>query len=216
MATVGILMPTFERTDYLRTALRSALDQTFGDVAVYVGDNSATDAVERVVATIDDPRIHYRRNDRNLGVLGNWTTLMRHAETPYVATLHDDDIWEPTFLERAVPLLDRHADVGLVFVDHWIIDEHGVRQPAATAAEDERTRRRTLPTGRLELTGDEAVRMAVVWNAPQPAYAAVMRRDAVIDIAFPDGTDLVGDLWMSYTLARSSWRFAHVAERLTS
>ena len=212
---VTVILPTFERAKYLREAIRSALDQTYVDFVISIGDNSRNAETEAVVREFDDPRIRYRRHPENLGQQGNWLWLIHNAETPFVASLHDDDVWCPTFLEKTVPLLRDDPSVSMAFADYELIDQDGASLGAETAELTERSHRDRLAAGTLDLTLPEALRLVAVWNAPQPAYCALLRRDAVEATEFPPEIDPVYDIWLSYQIARRGERFAFVPERLT-
>lgn len=212
---VTIILPTFERATYLREAIDSALAQTYGDFVLSIGDNSRNDGTEQVVEEYDDPRIVYRRHPENLGQQGNWLWLIHNATTPYVASLHDDDVWCPDFLEKTVPLIDADPTVSMVFADYELMDEHSRLLADETEALTRQSHRDRLPAGRLDLSLPDALRLVAVWNAPQPAYCAVLRRAAVEATEFPATIDPVYDIWLSYQIARRGERFAFVPGRLT-
>jgi len=212
---VTIILPTYERATYLREAIDSALAQTYGNFVLSIGDNSRTDATEQVVKEYDDPRIVYRRHPENLGQQGNWLWLIEHADTPFVASLHDDDVWCPEFLERTLPLIEDDPSVSMVFADYDLIDGDGRYLADETDALTAQSHRDRLPAGRLDLSLPEALRLVAVWNAPQPAYCAVLRRQAVVDTEFPATIDPVYDIWLSYQIARRGERFAFAPGRLT-
>lgn len=215
MATVTIILPTYERAAYIREAIDSALAQTYTDFVLSVGDNSRDDATEKVIAQYDDPRIRYTRHPRNLGQQGNWLHLIDTADTPLVASLHDDDAWHPDFLEKLVPPMLADPSISMAFADFWCIDEHGDRQVSMSEELSARTHRDVLPGGRIEPDLDDGIRLVAVWNAPQPALCAVIRRQAVLDTFFPDPTAPVYDLWLSYQIVRRGEAFYFHPERLT-
>lgn len=212
---VTVILPTYERATYLREAIDSALAQTYGDFVLSIGDNSRNDATEQVVRSYDDPRIRYRRHPENLGQQGNWLWLIENADTPFVASLHDDDVWNPEFLERTVPVIADDPTVSMVFADYDLIDQHGDLLAAETEAMSRSSHRDRLPAGRLDLDAADTLRLVAVWNAPQPAYCAVLRRQAVVDTEFPAAIDPVYDIWLSYQIARRGERFAYAPGRLT-
>lgn len=212
---VTIILPTYERARYLREAIDSALAQTYENFVLSIGDNSRNDETEQVVRSYDDPRIRYRRHPENLGQQGNWLWLIGNAATPYVASLHDDDVWMPDFLERTVPLIDADPSVSMVFGDYDLIDADSRLIPDETEKLSHSSHRDRLPAGTLDLTLPEALRLVAVWNAPQPAYCAVLRRQAVLDTEFPATIDPVYDIWLSYQIARRGERFAYAPGRLT-
>lgn len=215
MATVSVVVPTYQREKMLAEALDSALAQTYEDFVILVGDNSENDGTEELIATYTDPRIHYHRNRPGLGALGNWLDLVRRADTPLIATLHDDDLWEPDYLATVVPPMLEDPDTAMTFVDYWVIDELGRIQEAYTEAESERTHRLTMPAGKVRYDLAEGIRLVAVWNAPQPCYAAVIRRDAIMAIDFPEQMHPLYDIWTSYHLVKKGAGIRYEPRRLT-
>lgn len=216
MAAVTVVLPTYHREQLLVHALRSAMAQTFTDFVVLVGDNSENDATEQLVATFDDPRIHYHRNRPGLGGMGNWLDLIERARTPLVASLHDDDVWEPDFLATMVPPMLEHPDIAMAFNDFWMIDQDGNRLDAYTETESYRTHRAYTPRGRIDYDRAHGLRLVAVWNAPQPAYAAVLRRDAVLAVDFGPEIDPLYDIWLTYHLVKQGLPLYYEPRRLTN
>jgi glycosyltransferase involved in cell wall biosynthesis len=216
MATVTVFVPTWNRPDMIAASIDSALAQTFEDFVVLVGDNGGSPLTEGIVRGYDDPRVRYIRHERNLGGMGNWLELIRLAETPLVASLHDDDTWEPTFLEKAVPPMLADPEISMVFCDFWCVDAAGDRLAEHSEWLQRHSGRDRIPAGRFTGTYADGLRMAAVWGAPQPAYAAVLRRRAVLATDFPDEIAPVYDLWLVYQVLRRGEGFAYVPERLTN
>ncbi len=213
--TVTVIVPTWDRLDLIGLSIESALRQTYEDFVLIVGDNGGNPGTEDVVRAYDDPRIRYVRHPENLGGQGNWLELIRLAETPLVASLHDDDIWEPTFLEKCVPPMLDDPTLGMCFCDHWCINANGERLVEHTDWLSAHSGRDVLPAGRFEGSRDDALRMVVVRNAPQPAYASVLRRASVLDTTFPPEITPIYDLWLSYRMWSRGEGFFYVPERLT-
>lgn len=102
-----IAIPTYRRPDLATRAVESALAQTHPVLEILVHDNSPDDETERALFRFPRERVQYRRHDRNLGLAGNWNSLIQSARGEYVKFLNDDDILHPTVLETASPLLSR-------------------------------------------------------------------------------------------------------------
>src|SRR6476619_5019469 len=111
---VSIVVPTFNRTRYLAIALESALAQTYRNIEILVSDDASNeDIFGAVVSRFADSRIKYHRNPSNLGMgMNTWGALTR-ASGKYVGTIHDDDAWEPDFLETLVPPLERDDSLSI-------------------------------------------------------------------------------------------------------
>jgi glycosyltransferase involved in cell wall biosynthesis len=111
---VTVTIPTYNRASRLRRTLASVLEQSLGDFEVVVSDNASEDDTAAVVASFDDARVHYRRNERNLGHFANLSVGLHAGTAPYLTVLPDDDVMLPGHLEQKVAFLDEHPDVGLV------------------------------------------------------------------------------------------------------
>jgi len=214
MTTLSVLVPTYERTEFLRDAIDSVLAQTFGDFVVLVGDNSRSDAVERVIAEYDDERIHYHRNTVELGTQGNFVDLVRRAETPLVATMHDDNLWDPEFLATLVPPMLSEPDVAASMSDFWTIDEHGSRLVTLTESNSLRTHRSVLPQCRIEPDLVFGLRMVAAWCLPSLAVSAVLRTDFVRAVEFHDEYSPLYDLWLGYEFVKAKRAFRYDPRRL--
>jgi glycosyltransferase involved in cell wall biosynthesis len=123
---VDVGIPTGGRATYLSEALGSALAQTLSQIQVTVGENGAgTPAVEEALAPYrGDERLRHLVHGVDLGPAKNYTAVAE-GDAPYLAILHDDDRWDPQFLERRVAFLEEHPSCGFVFSRCFIIDGHG-------------------------------------------------------------------------------------------
>jgi glycosyltransferase involved in cell wall biosynthesis len=112
--TVTVVMPAYDAAAFIGEAIESVLAQTFTDWQLVVVDDGSTDGTPEVVLGYHDPRIRLLRIAhtglpavaRNRGLAA--------SESPYVAFLDADDVWQLQKLERQLALLDSSPDVGLV------------------------------------------------------------------------------------------------------
>ncbi|MBE6105107.1 glycosyltransferase family A protein [Anaerovibrio lipolyticus] len=124
---LSIMILAYKRTDFIQEAIMSALNQiTEHRYEVVVVDNSEEDnAVYGVVSNIDDPRLSYYKNERNITTTGNMNRCAELAEGEYFTVLCDDDVLLPNFVEEMlnkISLVPGCAAVGSKF-DY--IDENG-------------------------------------------------------------------------------------------
>jgi glycosyltransferase involved in cell wall biosynthesis len=112
MPHVSVIIPTYNRANYVSRAVDSVLSQTFRDCEIIVVDDGSSDNTRQVLAAYGD-RIQYvfQANAgpgaaRNLGI--------RLSRGRYLAFLDSDDMWMPTFLEETVSALDAHPQVDVV------------------------------------------------------------------------------------------------------
>jgi glycosyltransferase involved in cell wall biosynthesis len=209
---VSVIVPTFNRVRYLGEALRSAVAQTYRTIEIIVSDDASKENIfEAVVQPIGDPRIVYRRNSKTLGMGLNIWGALTSAQGKYVATLHDDDVWEPDFLSRLVPPLERDPTIGVAFSDHAIIDEAGVLNPAGADVNARHFCRDVLPSGKIE----SLVEIALVTQAIPAAMAALFRKETIDWSDFPPEVGTFYDVWLTYLAARTGAAGYYDPARLT-
>lgn len=113
---VSILIPVFNRENYIAECIQSALNQTFTDFEIVVVDNCSDDGtwgICKKFASVDK-RIRVFRNDSNIGPVRNWMRCSTEAVGEYGKLLFSDDLMTNDFLERTLPLFNS-MDIGFVF-----------------------------------------------------------------------------------------------------
>jgi glycosyltransferase involved in cell wall biosynthesis len=120
---VSVIIPTYNRADFLAETVDSVLNQTYGDFEIIIVDDGSTDNTYQVAQTFTDPRIKYIRQE-NQGLSGARNSGIRCAEAEYLAFLDSDDILFPHKLEIQVQALDDNPGIGLVAGGFLYIDEH--------------------------------------------------------------------------------------------
>ncbi len=122
MPTVSAIIPAYNGVArYLEQAIRSVLAQTFRDLELIVVDDASTDDTARLVLRY--PQARYFRRAVNGGQAAARNDGARLARGEYLAFLDQDDLWEPAFLERTVPLLRAHPKAALVHCDGYQVNE---------------------------------------------------------------------------------------------
>ena len=112
----SVMIPTYNRPEYLRQALESVLTQDPGPdrMQIQVSDNFSTVAdIEALVRRIGRGRVEYYRQPKPFS--DNWTTCIRHSRGQWIHLLHDDDMVLPGFYsayERVIAANPRLVMVG--------------------------------------------------------------------------------------------------------
>lgn len=116
---VSVVTATYNRSNVLRLAIESVRWQTFRDWELWVIGDACTDDSAEVVASFDDPRIHFFNLPENVGEQsGPNNEGFRRARGRYVAYLNHDDLWLPDHLEAALGGLQASgADMVFTLVD---------------------------------------------------------------------------------------------------
>ena len=127
---VQILIPTYNRPEFFKAALESAINQTYQNIEIIISDDSTNEATNAAVRPYleTDSRIKYFRNSGftakdNSNFLNQYQK--DHPEAEYFSWLFDDDLFYPPKLERMVEAYRNNPDVSLVSSKRHNIDANG-------------------------------------------------------------------------------------------
>ncbi|MEM1252510.1 MAG: glycosyltransferase family 2 protein [Cyanobacteria bacterium P01_H01_bin.21] len=206
---ISVIIPTYNRPDYLREAIASVINQTYTNLEIIVSDDCSTQNPKGLIESFHDPRLRLRRNSKNLGVGLNSTYGFIGSKGKYVASLNDDDKWDPHFLERLVQPLEQNSDLVLAFCDYYVIDDISSINWTATKKQTKREKRHKLREGIYQPFWE----IGLVDQAVFTASASLIRRDAVCwDKLFEAG--VFWDYYIAYLACRAGGGAYYCPERL--
>ncbi len=194
----SVLMPAYNAEATIVEAVESVLAQTVEDLELIVADDVSDIPVAEVLADVHDPRLRIVRRRRNGGTAKGRNSALAVARGLAICQLDADDLWEPTFLERMLPELERPG-IGLAYCNVTILGH---------------------PDGQTDYIGDPSIhprdRFPELTEAnPVPCPTAVMRADAVHAVGGYAGWLHSVEEWHLYMrLAIAGWRFAYRDEQL--
>lgn len=125
---VCICLPCYNNEDTIERTLKSIFEQTYKNYDVVIVDNRSTDnTVDRIHKVISDykdfvGKVKIIINDKNIGASNNWNKCIENSYGDYMCLYHADDVYLPTIVEKQVSYMIEHLDVGIVFVNAYIID----------------------------------------------------------------------------------------------
>lgn len=122
---VSILVPNYNHGSFLDECLNSIFTQTYGNIEVILLDNQSSDGSLDVARRYRDKGLRINRNitnilNRSYRVL---TELLARGE--YLLLMGADDVLLPSFVEKAVSIMQRHPEVGYVHGERDFIAEDG-------------------------------------------------------------------------------------------
>ncbi|MGQ2982722.1 glycosyltransferase family 2 protein [Flavobacterium sp.] len=113
MPYFSVVIPLYNKRNYITATLNSVLGQTFTDFEIIVVDDASTDDSLAIAQQIEDSRIHFVSHEKNKGLSASRNTGIRNAQAEYIAFLDADDIWQPQFLETIHGLIQKYPEAGL-------------------------------------------------------------------------------------------------------
>ena len=109
--SVSIVIPTYNRANFIQRAIASVCSQSYQNFEVIVVDDNSQDNTAEVVREIAkrDRRINYCRHSSNLGGSAARNTGIKKATGKYIAFLDSDDVWLPQKLELQLEAIAKQS-----------------------------------------------------------------------------------------------------------
>lgn len=112
---VSIVIPCFNAGETLEDTVRSALAQTHSATEVIVVDDGSSDpATLELLRRCPWPGVRVLRQD-NAGPAAARNRAIASASGRYILPLDADDLIDPSYVEKAVAVLDSEPGVGIVY-----------------------------------------------------------------------------------------------------
>ncbi|MFB6824586.1 glycosyltransferase family 2 protein [Streptomyces virginiae] len=126
MSRFEILLPYYGDVALMQDAVRSVLAQDGDDWRLTVVDDGTEAGVPEWFEQLADPRVRYLRNERNLGVTGNFNRCVELAEYPYLVLMGCDDLMHPNYLQVVRATADREPTAAMIQPGVQVIGTDGL------------------------------------------------------------------------------------------
>lgn len=113
---VTVIVPAYNYANFIGECLDSVLSQTFKSWECIVIDNGSTDNTQEIVKSYSnkDGRIKYHyTNQKGVSLARNLAVSLSHGT--YLLPLDADDKIDPTYLEKAVNIMNQNPEISLVY-----------------------------------------------------------------------------------------------------
>ena len=124
---LSVMLPVYnvQRADWLADGIESVLAQNPdpGRTEIVVLDDASRNTAAKDTAERYGSRVRYRRNSKNLGLIGNHNMCIEAAAGDFVHILHQDDRIEPGFYDALLEPLSRDRTLVAAFANFRYIDE---------------------------------------------------------------------------------------------
>ncbi len=177
MSFFSIIVPLYNKENYVENTLKSIISQTFTDYEVLIINDCSTDASVAKVTPFLSEKIRLIHHDNNKGLSATRNTGIKNAKSEYVAFLDADDLWKPTFLETIKSLIANFEEAALFGTNYEEI--YANKKTITTALNLNKNQKNGIITDFFEV------------NLQQPIYcpsSLCVRKKAIETIGFYDET----------------------------
>lgn len=123
MTKVSVIIPFYNRIEWLIVSVNSVIDQTYTDFELILVDDGSTDPLPKGYIT-SDRRLRYIRQE-NLGPAAARNRGIDASTGEYIAFLDSDDVFLSSKLEKQVLLMEANPDIVLSHTSYIQMDNHG-------------------------------------------------------------------------------------------
>jgi len=126
---VSVGVPVFNEGSYVQETLDCLLSQDYENLELIISDNASTDGTSAICRAISnrDRRVRYLRAETNVGAIENFNNAFHHSKGTYFMWAGGHDLWDSSFISRAVGLLESDSAVILAYPETMLIDTAGRR-----------------------------------------------------------------------------------------
>jgi len=121
MPKFSVIIPLYNKENFIEKTLNSVLNQTFTDFEILIVNDSSTDASLQKASMVLDKRIRIIEHIKNRGLSASRNTGIKNAYANYIAFLDADDFWKPTYLEKINFLIINYPQASLFATKYEVL-----------------------------------------------------------------------------------------------
>ncbi|MCI8490045.1 MAG: glycosyltransferase [Lachnospiraceae bacterium] len=122
---VSVCIPAYNNAAYIKETIDSILNQTYRNFELIICDDRSGDNTVEVIKAIKDERITLYKNEKNLGMAGNWNNCLQKCNGEFIKLICADDLLAKNCLEQEVRALRRNPTAVFVSSDTKLLDLDG-------------------------------------------------------------------------------------------
>lgn len=125
---VSVVIPAFNRMDYIRQAVDSVLEQSYPHIELIAVDDGSSDGTYGLLQEFERDgklRLITHEGHINKGQSAALNLGISAATGAYIAILDSDDMFAPGKLVDQVAFLEAHPDIGMVYGQGHAVDADG-------------------------------------------------------------------------------------------
>jgi glycosyltransferase involved in cell wall biosynthesis len=193
-----IALPFYGDVAFLKKAVASVIAQTDPNWHLLVVDDGYPDGtLPAWFAGLNDSRISYLRNEKNLGANGNFQKCLSLINSDFCVVMGADDLLESDFIEVVTRTISRYPEASMIHPGIKIVDEEN--NEISTKSEVIKLRIRNSIESNQILFG-EALATSLMKGNWMYFPAITWRTKTIQDIGFRPGFNVCQDLGLAMDL----------------
>lgn len=120
----SFVLPAY-KARFLKQAIDSILSQTYKEFDLIIVNDASPEDLDSIVLSYSDERIKYYKNESNIGgrnLVKQWNSCVNFCNSEYFVLASDDDLYDSTYLEKMISLVQRYPDANILRPRVQLID----------------------------------------------------------------------------------------------
>jgi len=123
---VTVIIPAFNRLDYINQTIDSVLSQTHQPLELIVVDDGSSDGTLEAIKEYGDKLLLLQHpNGENRGQAAAINLGLKQAKGEFIAILDSDDYWHNDYLSELLSILNANQDVSVCYCNGMAVDNSG-------------------------------------------------------------------------------------------
>lgn len=154
---VSVIIPTYNRTHFLKETLNSIVSQTYSNIEIIIVDDGTPGDENKKLSNAYN-NLTYIKIENSGGPAKPRNIGLSNSKGEYIAFVDDDDLWLPKKIETQVNILENNQDFDLVHCSCHVIDKNGIKTGEIIGK----------PRNQRDKHGDVLARMIGNWTIMMP------------------------------------------------
>jgi glycosyltransferase involved in cell wall biosynthesis len=120
-----VIIPLYNKENFVENTLKSIINQTFTDYEVLIVDDCSTDASVAKIQPFLSDKIRIISHSKNSGLSASRNTGIKNASAQYITFLDADDTWKPTLLESFYNMMQQFPEEAIFATNYVEVYENG-------------------------------------------------------------------------------------------
>ncbi len=131
MPFFSVIIPVYNKQNFVFKTIQSVLSQTFTDFEVIIINDGSTDESELEILKCDDLRVKYFKQ-KNKGLSATRNFGIKNAKSDYLVFLDADDTWETEFLNKILSLVVNFKEAKIYGTNYFELYPNGIKMKPKT------------------------------------------------------------------------------------
>lgn len=124
MATIDILIPTYNGARHIAETIKSILSQNYKDYRILICDDASKDNTLQIIRQLKDKRIIIFENNTNVGYPKNLERIRKYATADFIYLMGQDDIMASDALKNTIDAFKLSKNIGAVTRPYFWFDKN--------------------------------------------------------------------------------------------